>query len=160
MNRLLYSIILIFLGLSVLHSQSTISAAGVDVKSNVGEMNFTIGQVFYSQNKSNDFSEYQGVQQPYEISIVSTIFEADNIKIAIKTYPNPTHDYLIVNTENISNLQNMEFKLFDFEGKFIKRIQPQSKITNIDFFNYSSGVYFLNVVESKKTIKIFKIVKN
>ena len=79
-----------------LNAQETIPASGGEASGSGGSVSYTIGQLVYSTiTGTNDNSIAQGVQQPYEISIVSGIAEADEINLKILAYPNPVTDFLI-----------------------------------------------------------------
>ncbi len=66
-----------------------------------GTASYTVGQVVYTtETGTNGYSIAQGVQQPFEISVVTGIKEAKDISLSVSAYPNPTSDYLIVKVEN------------------------------------------------------------
>ena len=47
----------------------------------------------------------QGVQQPFEVSIMTGI-EHTEIQIGVKAYPNPTTDFLTLKMENLNDRNN------------------------------------------------------
>lgn len=60
--------LLIGLGLTGLQAQEAIPASGID-----GSVNCMVGQVVYATNTGANGSFSQGVQQPYEISVISEL---------------------------------------------------------------------------------------
>ncbi|MGD0341661.1 MAG: hypothetical protein ABSA76_08155, partial [Bacteroidales bacterium] len=62
-----------------IHAQSTITTSGGNASGSGGSASYTIGQVVYSTITGTNGSSAQGVQQPYEISIITGIAEAKDI---------------------------------------------------------------------------------
>lgn len=141
-----------------LPAQETIPASGSNATGSQGSVSYTIGQVAYSTNTNANGSVTQGVQQPFEISIVSGIDDAANISLIMEVYPNPTTDFikLVVNDYESDNLS---YKLYDINGKPLMENQVIGTVTSIPMGNLMSGTYFLKINENRKEIKIFKIIK-
>ncbi|RLD56213.1 MAG: T9SS C-terminal target domain-containing protein, partial [Bacteroidetes bacterium] len=75
---------LLFLGLSNLQAQEVIPATGGEASGSGGSASYTVGQVVYTTNTgTNGNSVSQGVQQPYEISVVTGIAEAKDINLEV-----------------------------------------------------------------------------
>lgn len=70
-------------------SQETVSAGGKEATGTGGTVSYTIGQVVYTTNTGTNGSVVQGVQQPYEISVVTGLEEAEDISLEFSIYPNP-----------------------------------------------------------------------
>ena len=102
----------------------------------------------------------QGVQQPYEISVISGIEQAKDINLICTAYPNPTTDYLTLKVENYDN-ENLSYQLFDISGKLLENKELTGNETTIGMANLVSATYFLKVVHasSQQEIKTFKIIK-
>src|SRR5450759_4054107 len=64
---------------TTMHAQSTISATGGNASGTGGNLSYTIGQVAYMTISGITGTVTQGVQQPYEISVVSALEEAKDI---------------------------------------------------------------------------------
>ncbi|MDZ7741525.1 MAG: hypothetical protein U5Q03_07210 [Bacteroidota bacterium] len=58
----------------------------------------------------------EGVQQPYGISVVTAIEEANNINHTVTAYPNPTTDYLTPEINELAN-SSLSYQLYDMNGK-------------------------------------------
>ena len=155
----LSAVLLIGLGLTGLQAQKTIPASGGNASGSGGIVNYTVGQVVYTTNTGTNGSAAQGVQQPYEISVVSGIEQAKDINLICSAYPNPTTDFLTLNVENYDN-ENLSYQLFDISGKLIENKKLTGYETTITMTNRISAIYFLKVMDNKIEVKTFKIVKN
>jgi len=153
------TVIILIYGLSSLQAQETIPATGGEA-TGTGSASYSVGQVFYNTlTGTNGNSIVQGVQLPYEISIVIGIPEAEGIKISISAYPNPTIDLLTIHVKNYA-LLSLKFQLFDLQGKLLKSKNIITDKTEINTSDLTAGTYLLNVTDNEKIIKTFKIIKN
>lgn len=163
-NKKLELIILFFLCITGLQAQESIPASGGNASGSGGTVNYTVGQVVYTTNTGTNGSIAQGVQQPYEISVVSGIEQAQDINLICTAYPNPATDFLTLKVENYDN-ENLSYQLFDISGKLLKNKKITGNETSIDMSNLVSAIYFLKIVKtqgiaSQKEVKTFKIIKN
>ena len=76
----------------------------------------------------------QGVQQSYEISVVTAIEEAKGINLAVTAYPNPTNDYLTLEVKDF-DLSNLSYKLHDIHGKLLQYEKITGNQTSIVMSN-------------------------
>jgi len=153
-------VILLFLGLSNLQAQEAIPASGGEAGGSGGSVSYTVGQVIYTtKTGTNGNSVTEGVQQPYEISVVTGLTEAKDINLSVSTYPNPTNSYLTVIVENYETT-NLQYMIFDINGKLLRKIKCAGNQTSINIQNYPAANYFVKVLDSEKEIKTFKIIKN
>jgi hypothetical protein len=124
-----------------------------------GSASYSIGQVVYTTNQGATGSVAQGVQQPYEISVVTGIDEARGIIVMVSAYPNPASEYVKLKVENYT-FEKLSFQLYDAKGNLLKTKKVESNETNIDLSKLSPSSYILKVNEGNKEIKTFKIIKN
>ena len=149
----------LLLSIGALQAQETIPAAGGDATGLDGSsVSYTIGQITYTTNSSTNGSVAMGVQQPYEISIVTGI-EATNINLELSVYPNPTTDRLTLAVKD-TELNNLKFQLYDLSGKLIQQDQLREQNTQISMQNLAAATYLLKVTDSNKVVKTFKIIRN
>jgi len=153
----LSAVLLLGLGLTTLHAQETISASGGEATGN-GSASYTVGQVFYKTHTGDNGSVAEGVQQPYEISVVTAIEETKGINLSVSAYPNPTTDYLTLEVKDFE-LSNLNFQLYDMQGKLLQNEKITSNQTSIVMSNLVSATYFVKVVQGNKEVKTFKIIK-
>jgi hypothetical protein len=167
------------------YSQKTILSSGKDASGSGGSVSYSIGQVTYLFNTGNAGSEAQGIQQPYEISVVQVIKNANILKIdnsypiefsssAIASddnekfinlkcvaYPNPTIDILTLTVEFIEKGNiNLKYQLFDLNGKLIESKKIENNSTNIEMYHLVPAIYILSVIKGNKSVKTFQIIKN
>ena len=156
------SCLLIFLGCCgfwiTLNGQETIPATGGNATGSGGSISYTIGQITYQTLAGTTGTVAQGVQQPYEISVVTAIDNTTNINIECTVYPNPTRGSLRLVVES-SDYENLRFRLFNINGVLLKDYKVEARETEISLDDLSSSVYFLKVMNSNKELKVFKIVK-
>jgi hypothetical protein len=140
-------------------SQEAIPATGGDASGSGGSASYSIGQVFYNTNTgTNEYSIAEGVQQPYEISIITEIDDASGIELECTVYPNPTRDILTLNVKNYNN-QNLSYQLFNMSGKLLESKKLMGDKTAISMAGFVRATYFLKIIDNHKKIKVFKIIK-
>lgn len=148
-------VILLLLSLGTLQAQKASLASGGDASGNGGSVSYSIGQVAYTTPTGNSGSVAQGVQQPFEISI---ILGRERVHFELAAFPNPTTDNLALTVE-AAEPTNITYRVFDLMGHTVRSGQLTSKRTTINMENLSSSTYFLAVSHLQKPIKTFKIIK-
>ena len=142
----------------LVQAQQATTAAGGDASGSGGTVAYSVGQIVYTTNTGANGSVAQGVQQAYEISIVTGL-EDTQISLNMQAYPNPTTDYLTLNVGNFE-LSTLNFQLYDISGKLIESRKIISSTETIAMGNLSSATYFLKVSNNNNEVKSFKIIKN
>ncbi|MEN8122858.1 MAG: T9SS type A sorting domain-containing protein [Bacteroidota bacterium] len=151
--------VLLGFGLSNLQAQESINATGGDASGSGGSASYSVGQTVYtSHTGTNGNSIAQGVQQPYEISVVTGIIEAQGISLSVSAYPNPTTDYLTVKVGNYETAK-LQYQVFDINGKLLQTVKATGNQTQIETSKLVPANYFVKVIDSAKEIKVFKIIK-
>jgi len=151
--------VLLIFGLSNLQAQEAILATGGEASGSGGLASYTVGQVVYSTNVgTNGNSVTEGVQQPYEISVVAGITEAKDISLSVSAFPNPTSNYLTVKVENYKTT-NLQYLIFDINGKLLQTVKATGQETQIETSELVPDSYFVKILDSEKAIKVFKIIK-
>jgi hypothetical protein len=150
--------LLLGLGLTGLNAQEAITAAGGNASGSEGSVSYSVGQVVYITNTGTNGSVAGGVQQPFEISVVTEIKEANDITLQCSVYPNPTTDFLTLKVENFSFL-TLTFQLYDVNGKLLENKEITVNETSIAMSNLAPATYFLAVYEGNREVKKFKIIK-
>ena len=152
--------LLLGLGLTGLQAQTSVNATGGNASGSGGSASYSVGQLAYTTNTGTNGSVSEGVQQPFEISVVTGIEEAKDIFLNVSAYPNPTTDYLELKVENLQ-LSELSYKLYDISGKVYQNKEIGNSITKIEMQNLPQGIYFIKVIDTKnKEFKTFKIIKN
>ena len=97
-----------------LYAQIAVTAIGGEASGSGGTVSYSVGQVVYTTNTGTNGSVAQGVQQPYDIFILTGI-ELTDIDLKLSAYPNPTTNFLHLHIEEYSN-ENWTYLLYDLQG--------------------------------------------
>ena len=154
----LTAMILVAAGMTGLNAQQTVAASGGNGTGTGGSVSYTAGQVAYTTIAGSGGSVSQGVQQPYEISVVTSVKDADNITLQFIVYPNPATDYLILKIKGVIESKYTSY-LYDTYGSLVQTQIVESNETTIPMDNLSPSIYFLKIVQWNREVKTFKIIK-
>jgi len=158
--KLKLSALLLFgLGLTGLQAQTAVIATGGNASGSGGSASYSVGQVVYTTNTGSNGKVAQGIQQPYEISVVVGIEEAKDINLSVNAYPNPTTDYITLSIEEF-DISNLSYQLYDMNGKLLQNEKITGNQTSIVMSNFVPANYFVKVVQEDREVKTFKIIKN
>lgn len=147
------------LGLTSIQAQSTVPASGGNATGAGGTVSYTVGQIVYMKNTGTNGSVLEGVQQPFEISVITGIEAAKDISLIFSVYPNPTTDFLTLRVTNYDK-ENLSYWLYGVSGNLIETKKVTADETQISMANQVSGIYFLKISTGNKDVKTFKIIKN
>jgi len=157
-KRLLFCAFFLFVfGLIELQAQTATTTTGGNLSGSSGSVSYSLGQIVYSTNTGSGGTISQGIQQPYDISIISGI-ENINISLTCKVYPNPTVDFIQLKIES-DKRQDMIYQLFDLNGKRFDSKRIENDETTIPMEQYVASTYILKVLQNNREIKTFKIIK-
>ncbi|MBN2610406.1 MAG: T9SS type A sorting domain-containing protein [Bacteroidales bacterium] len=158
-KKLRLSIILLSVSaLTGLRAQQSFNAGGGNATGSGGTISFSVGGFAYHNHTSPGGSVAEGVQQPFIVTIIDGVDEAAEMELSVSAFPNPVSEYLILSTAHYK-LQGLSYQLFDVDGKLLEHKKPEGAQSIILMHNYPAAVYFLKVVDGKKEIKTFKIIK-
>ena len=142
-----------------IQGQSTIPATGGNATGGGGSVSYTVGQVTYQTPAGSNGTVAQGVQQPYEISVVTAIENTEGIILEYKIYPNPTSGSLKLLIKPYDD-ENFRYRLFDINGLLFLDKKINSGETEIPMESYTPATYFLRILLNNQEVKVFKIIKN
>ena len=152
-------IIILCFGVTTAKAQQSSNTAGGNATGTGGTVSYSVGQMNYTTNTGTSGSACQGVQQPYEIYMVTSVDEAKNLNINLSAFPNPTFDFLTLKIES-STTKNLSYLLLDMNGKLLATQILDGTETKIGMNNYAAATYFIKITENNNTLKTFKIIKN
>jgi hypothetical protein len=152
-------IVFSLLGSGYMQAQSTVPVTGGNAAGTGGTADYTVGQAVYTTNSGLSGTVAQGVQQPYEIIVVTGLEEAVGINVEFEVYPNPSSDYVKLAVKNCE-LQNICFQLYNINGSLIQNKNIIDKETVIDMGKLPPGAYYLHINDNQRDVKTFKIIKN
>ncbi len=158
----LSSVLLLGIVLTGVHAQEAVTTSGGNASGSGGSISYTVGQIFYTTITGTNGSVAQGVQQPFEISVVNSIGETQGISLICLAYPNPATNFLTlkVDASTTLNIQSLSYQLYDINGKLLECKKLEGSETTISMEKFSPAIYFLKVIQSNKEIKTFKIIKH
>ncbi len=159
---LLISMLLASPGFTFMQAQqlhASVNAAGGNATGTGGSASYSVGQVFFTTVSSTTTSVAEGVQQPFEISVFTGVKDIKAIDLYYAAYPNPTRGKLTLKIDNFEP-NSFTFQLSDVNGKTLRNEKLTEKETVIDMTELKPAAYFLKVTNSKKGVKIFKIIKH
>jgi len=141
-----------------LQAQSTIPASGGNATGAGGTVSYTIGQVVYTTISGTGGTMTQGVQRPFEISVVTGTEEASDIILELSVYPNPATGFVILKVKSY-DIDNLSYKLYDMNGMLFQSKKVEGNETQIPLENIIPGTYLLKITDKNKEVKTFKIIK-
>lgn len=145
--------------ISTASAQESINATGGNASGSGGTVSYSVGQVSYTTNSGTNGIVSQGVQQPFEILVISSVEEAKGINLTVSVYPNPTTDYLTLSVADY-DISKLSYQLFDMNGRILETKKIESNETKIEMISYLPAIYFVKVIAENKEIKTFKVIKN
>ena len=155
----LSAVLLLGLGLTGLQAQESVNTSGGNASGSGGSASYSVGQVAYQTHTGTSGSVAEGVQQPYEISVVAGLEEAKGINLSVSAYPNPSSDYLTLSISEF-DISNLSYQLYDMQGKLLQNEEITGNETRIVMSNLAPATYFVRVISGSQPIKEFKIIKN
>lgn len=158
LGKLLIGICLFGYGTTII-AQTTILASGSNASGPGGKVSYSVGQIADNRNTGTNGSVSQGVQQPYEISVITGFEETKDISLKLVVYPNPATDFIKLDIME-SELQNLRYQLYDINGSLLIEKDIKDNETSISMQNCLPSTYILKVVQGNKEIKSFKIIKH
>lgn len=145
--------------LSTLTAQESINATGGNASGSGGLVSYSVGQVVYQAHTGTNGSVMPGVQQPFEIWVITGLEEATGISLSISVYPNPSKEHLALVVKDL-NISNLFFQLYDMQEKLMQSKKIVDNQTTIDMSNLVPAIYFVTIIQGSKKVKTFKIIKN
>jgi hypothetical protein len=139
-------------------AQTAFPASGSNASGSGGTSSYSVGQIVYTTNTGTNGSVAQGVQQPFEITVITGIESAKDISLEMVVYPNPAQDFIKLTIKNYE-VQNLNYRLYDINGKLIKENKVEGNETSISMQDCLPSTYLLKVLQGNKEIKTFKVIK-
>lgn len=150
MSMLLYT--------SGVFAQSAVLSSGGNIQTSAGNVSFSVGQLLVQTVQNSSGSVSFGVQQPFEFHTLS-LEDFSGIALKIKTYPNPTSDFVFLFLPSQEQTGNETYELYDLSGRKLRSGTLSGDETSVSFQNLPASIYLLNVNREGNTIKAFKIIK-
>ncbi|MBN2772131.1 MAG: T9SS type A sorting domain-containing protein [Spirochaetes bacterium] len=157
MEKCFILIIIVFMPV-ILSAQNSFSSTGGDASGTGGTLSFTLGQVSDDYSESPGLNISEGIQQPYEIFIITEINDEFS-DLSLSVFPNPTTYCLELNIEN-NDSKEFTCILFDSQSKIVINESFTDASIKLETSSLPAGTYILKVLCENKHIQSFKIIKN
>jgi hypothetical protein len=141
-----------------LPAQQGPAATGGDAAGAGGKVSYSIGQTDYISSSGTAGTVNPGLQQPYEILVVTGI-ERTDITLGFTVYPNPSSDFIILGVPN-TEFNTWNYELFDARGELVGSQKIKDSENRISLVGLPNGVYLLRISGNDKLVKSFRIIKN
>lgn len=145
-------------GITTADAQQAIVPTGGNASGSGGTVVYTVGQLVYTTQSDAKGTIAQGVQQPFEILVMTGVNNLA-LNLILTAYPNPTTGSLTLHSDH-ADMSNLNFELYDISGKIIESRKISSPSEIICFDHLPAAMYFLKVTNTNQVIKSFKIIKN
>jgi hypothetical protein len=155
-HRVILTILSLFPAAGLFAQQDVITASANDEGAG-GTVSWSLGLVAFSTLTGTSGSLLEGVQQPYEIYIMTGIDDEVQLQ-KITLFPNPATDIITLKFSE-PKLKNFSCQLYDLQGKPLKEVEISSQETIIYLGGISLSNCFIVITENQKPVKIFKIIK-
>lgn len=140
-------------------AQQATAAAGAEVNGDGGSVSYTVGQNFCKTLADSSGSVHEGVQQPYEIFVITDIHSPFSGKVSLKVFPNPTNDILILSIPEITQ-EDLYYQIQNLKGEIVISERIYQLETKINLDTQPNGIYLLYVNLKQASQKSYKIIKN
>jgi hypothetical protein len=157
-SRLIITIALFIINYTTVPAQGTVAASGGNFSGSKGSVSYTIGQVAFTTASSTNNSVTQGIQQSYDISVVTAIENTSDITMNWIVYPNPTRNSIKLSIGS-GDFDKVHYRLFDINGRKILDNKIENEESEILMNNLVPSIYLLKVIRNEKEVKTFKIIK-
>ncbi len=101
-------------------------------------------------NRRGGLSFFKG-EDPTNIS------DFKNPPIEIGIYPNPTSDFIQLDSDNLHF--PFQMNIYDTSGRFIEQIEIESSKQLINCSNFNEGIYLINIIKDTNSLGWTKLVK-
>jgi len=158
---ILISFLLMLFGFTGLDAQHAITTSGGNATGVNGNVSYSAGQVVFTLVNGLTGSAAHGVQQPYEISVVTSSKDVMDMHLSFSVYPIPATDYLTLRVDHPFDPMHraMRVYLYDLTGKLLQDSEVAGHTTTISMNGLAPSIYFIRVMEGKNELSHFKIVK-
>ncbi len=144
--------------MQTVYSQESINTSGGSASGSMGSSDYSIGQVFYSTKNDSGGTVYEGVQCPYEVSIITSIRKAKTISLQVEVFPNPATEYAKLKID-FKDCSGFKYEIYTIRGALVCKAKISDNLTNIPLTSYQPGEYLIRVYNRKKLYKTFKLIK-
>ncbi len=122
-----------------------------------GTVSYTVGQLDYTVDNGIGGTVNQGLQQPFEILVISGISQND-IFLNCTVSPNPSMDYVQLKVPQ--DQKGLTLLMYNTAGDILALRKLTEADTRISLKGFADGIYYIRVMKNNKEEKTFKIIKH
>lgn len=135
-------------------SPEVLASSGEHFTGTNAQLSWSLGELI---TETYSIATNQLTQGFHQTNLILSSIEDLTTDYSIDVYPNPTSNYISVETLKNNELMNIE--IFDINGKLIYH-ETFTEKTIINVKNYNNGSYFFKISNQKNQfIKTFQILK-
>ncbi len=153
------ALLLASLCISGLHAQETVAASGSALSGTGGSVSYSLGQTVYTVIGGSTGSVAQGVQQPYEISVITASENWSKTQLEVSVYPNPASLTLNVHAQLLPP-GGLRVCMYDLNGRCLLDKPITNTHTILDIGTLAPATYLVKVFRQSNEITVFKVIKN
>jgi len=146
-------------GITQVHGQGALTTTGGNASGSEGTVSYSVGLPLYLSKTGSGGAVTEGVQQPYEIQVITSLANAAHVAFSLEVYPNPTTDVLLLKLKD-SGTDAFHYQLLTLNGHLVEEQLIASEERPISMLHLPSAVYFLKILQGNELVKTFKIIKN
>jgi hypothetical protein len=137
-------------------AQEVLAPSGGAGQNSSGSISYTFGELVIDTQTSSNTTITQGFHQTQ--IVVTAITEPSMPGFRVVVFPNPANDFVTLKIEK-GEIQNVEFVLFDAQGKFLLKGKLTDTEQKVSFEQLNTGNYVIKIFKNGREIQAFKIVK-
>ncbi|MFM7310701.1 MAG: T9SS type A sorting domain-containing protein [Flavobacteriales bacterium] len=136
--------------------QQTVLSSGGDINAASGSVSYSIGQVSYEHIDGPAGTLYEGVQQPYELFVVS--IDESMLDVSFALFPNPTRDYITISMEHFQD--GLSMAIFDLQGQLMMDTPLLHSNQALNVQHWAPSSYIVRIRNSSGAFSEFIFIKN
>ena len=144
---------------SVGFTQQVIIPAGGVITNFNGSIEYSLGQLFFINHSTNSGSIDEGIHQPSQSEMVTSIVELKDDFVRVEVFPNPSENLVHINLDT-DLFSKTSYYLMDLRGRVIEHKQMNEREFIIDMTTRKSAIYILNVFVDGRNIFNTRVSKD
>lgn len=141
-----------------LQAQQLLSTSGGLIANQSGSISYTVGQTAHVSISGPTMNILGGVQQPFEISVFTSVEDVRSENLTLSVFPNPVQQRLILRADEALSA-NYQYKLYNIQGEQILSGSMNGAYAEINVDFLPSATYILQVSSGNAELKTFRIIK-
>lgn len=124
-----------------------IGSAGTATETSGGAIAYTVGEMVVETGETSGGVLTQGFHQSF---ITITAIDELPASLALKLYPNPATDFIIIESDELNRFDNMT--MYDMAGQLVWQARGNSAVDNrltVNMANRAAGNYIIKLNDSK-----------